>query len=98
VPRAAEVQAPATLRFRRPDGQPLPEVPPAAMEGGDAVTMLRAHHDTLGLRLDARTTCPGWLGEPLNVGWAIDVLHPRAKRAPKPEGAPTSLDHSGIGR
>ena len=21
---------------------------------------------------------PGWLGERLDVGWAIDVLHPRA--------------------
>ncbi|MEX2147075.1 MAG: hypothetical protein WED01_08705, partial [Candidatus Rokuibacteriota bacterium] len=29
-------------------------------------------------RLDARTACPGWLGERLDVGWAIDVLHPLA--------------------
>jgi hypothetical protein len=26
------------------------------------------------------TTCPGWLGERLDVGWAIDVLHPLATR------------------
>jgi len=25
-----------------------------------------------------KTTCPGWLGESVDVGWAIDVLHPRA--------------------
>ncbi len=68
------------LRFRRPDGQPLPEVPLAAVVHGDAVTALRAHHDTLGLRLHARTAIPGWLGERLDVGWAIDVLHPRAQR------------------
>ncbi len=24
---------------------------------------------------------PGWLGERLDVGWAIDVLHPLAARA-----------------
>ena len=35
-------------------------------------------NETAGLHLHARTTCPGWLGEPLDVGWAIDVLHPRA--------------------
>jgi hypothetical protein len=32
----------------------------------------------LGLDLNARTTCPTWLGERLDVGWAIDVLHPLA--------------------
>jgi hypothetical protein len=37
-------------------------------------------HDAEGLRLDARTTCPGWLGERLDVGWAIGVLHPLATR------------------
>jgi hypothetical protein len=31
-----------------------------------------------GLRIHARTACPGWLGERLDVGWAIDVLHPLA--------------------
>jgi 5-methylcytosine-specific restriction endonuclease McrA len=87
-----------TLRFHRPDGRPLPEVPPAAAVHGDAVKMLRAHHDALGLRLDARTTCPGWLGERLDVGWAIDVLHPRAQGARETEDDPTSLDHSGFGR
>jgi hypothetical protein len=25
------------------------------------------------------TALPGWLGEPLDVGWAIDVLHPLAR-------------------
>ena len=67
------------LRFHRPDGWPLPEVPQAAVLRGDAVTLLRARHDALGLRLGARTACPGWLGERLDVGWAIDVLHPRAQ-------------------
>jgi hypothetical protein len=72
-----------TLRFRRPDGRPLPEVPPPTEVPGDAVKTLRACHDGQGLRLDARTTCPGWLGERLDLGWAIDVLHPRA-RGPRP--------------
>jgi 5-methylcytosine-specific restriction endonuclease McrA len=68
-----------TLRFRRPDGRPMPEVPPAAAVPADPVQALRALHDAQGLRLHARTTRPGWLGERLDVGWAIDVLHPRAR-------------------
>ncbi len=71
-----------TLRFRRPDGRLLPEVPQAAMVRGDAAMILRARHDGLGLRLGARTACPSWLGEHLDVGWAIDVLHPRAQGRP----------------
>jgi hypothetical protein len=42
------------------------------------VASLRARHEAAGLHLDARTAMPGWLGEPLDVGWAIDVLHPLA--------------------
>ncbi len=85
------------LRFRRPDGRLLPEVPQAGVVRGDAVKILRARHDGLGLRVHARTACPGWLGEHLDVGWAIDVLHPRAQN-PSRTGHPTSLDHSGLGR
>jgi len=69
------------LQFRRPNGWLLPDVPPAAAVPADPVGTLRAQHAAQGLRVDARTTCPGWLGERLDVGWAIDVLHPRATRA-----------------
>jgi 5-methylcytosine-specific restriction endonuclease McrA len=67
-----------TLRFRRPDGRSLPAVPPPAAALADPVTALRARHASQGLHLHARTACPTWLGEPLDVGWAIGVLHPRA--------------------
>jgi len=67
------------LSFRRPDGRPLPEVPPPLDVLGDPVEILRAQHDAEGLVLNARTTTPGWLGERLDVGWAIDVLHPLAR-------------------
>jgi len=66
------------LRFRRPDGRLLPEVPPPAAIPADPVQALLARHDAQGLRLHARTAIPGWLGERLNVGWAIDVMHPLA--------------------
>ena len=67
-----------TLRFRRLDGRLLPEVPPPAAVPEDSVRALRACHEAQGLHLTARTACPGWLGERLDVGWAINVLHPRA--------------------
>ena len=67
------------LRFRRPDGRLLPEVPRPPEVRGDAVQILRARHDAEGLVLHPRTAIPGWLGERLDVGWAIDVLHPLAR-------------------
>jgi 5-methylcytosine-specific restriction endonuclease McrA len=78
------------LQFRRPNGWLLPDVPPAAAVPADPVGTLRAQHAAQGLRVHARTTCPGWLGERLDLGWAIDVLHPLATRnvrsVPSPDG------------
>jgi 5-methylcytosine-specific restriction endonuclease McrA len=71
-----------TLEFRRPDGRPLPEVPPTVPVPADPIHTLHAQHATLGLQLHARTARPGWLGERLDVGWALDVLHPRAVGPP----------------
>ncbi len=66
------------LRFRRPDGRAMPDVPPTPPVPDDPVQALREQNDASGVRVDAGTTCPGWLGERLDVGYAIDVLHPRA--------------------
>jgi len=68
-----------TLQFRRPDGQPLPDAPPPAGVRGDPERRLRAQNEAQGLRLHPRTNMPTWLGERLDVRWAIDVLHPRAQ-------------------
>jgi 5-methylcytosine-specific restriction endonuclease McrA len=72
------------LRFRRPDGRPLPEVPSPAAVPKEPVEALRITHKSQGLRLNARTACAGWLGERLDVVWAIDVLHPLARRSQPP--------------
>jgi 5-methylcytosine-specific restriction endonuclease McrA len=66
------------LQFRRPDGQALPDVPPPSAVPADPVYALRADHAATGLGIHARTGCAEWRGERLNVGWAIDVLHPLA--------------------
>ncbi len=69
------------LQFRRPDGRPLPDVlaPPAVPI--DAAGTLRAQNAAQGLQLHARTGLAPWYGERLDVRWAIDVLHPRARRS-----------------
>ena len=75
------------LHFSRPDGRPLPDVPAPAAVPADPVHALRARHEALGLRLHPRTACPGWLGERLDLGWAIDVLHPAAAGPGRPAKA-----------
>jgi len=66
------------LQFRRPDGRALPDVPAPATGPADPVAALRARHQAEGLQLHARTGLSQWLGERLDVGWAIGVLHPEA--------------------
>jgi hypothetical protein len=74
VERSAE----GTLRFRTPHGWPLPDVPPLPAIPGDPVATLKERNEAAGLRLDGRSLCPTALWERLDVGYAIDVLHPRA--------------------
>jgi hypothetical protein len=69
------------LQFWRPDGRPMPEIPPPGTVPSDPVEALRTCHDAQGLQLSGRTACPLWVGERLDVGWAIDVLHPQAAKA-----------------
>jgi 5-methylcytosine-specific restriction endonuclease McrA len=54
-------QPDGTLRFRRPNGEILPPVPPAATVPADPVEALRAWHDAEGIHIHARTSMPGWL-------------------------------------
>jgi hypothetical protein len=67
-----------TLGFRRPGGTPLPDVPVPGAVPDDPIAAIRESHRSQGLQIDARTACPAWFGERLDLGWAIDVLHPRA--------------------
>jgi hypothetical protein len=67
-----------TLEFRRPDGRVLPDVPPVPGVPDDPLEALYAANVEHGLHIDADTARVGWLGERVNVRYAIDVLHPRA--------------------
>jgi hypothetical protein len=74
-----ERQADGELQFRQPNGWVIPEVPPSAALPADPVAVIRARNEENGLALHARTTMPSWLGERLDVRYAIDVLHPLAR-------------------
>jgi len=75
-------QPDGALQFRRPDGKLLPDVPAPAAVPADPVEALRAQHDAQGLHVHPRTACPSWLGERLDLGYALDVLHPLANPLP----------------
>jgi HNH endonuclease len=66
------------LRVRRPDGRALPEAPAPAAVPVDPVGTLLAENEARGISVHARTGCATWLGERLDLGYAIDVLHPLA--------------------
>jgi hypothetical protein len=65
-------------QFRSPYGYVLPRVPPPPPTPSDVEAEIRARNTAAGVSIHAHTATPGWYGEPLNVGWAIDVLHPLA--------------------
>ena len=64
------------LRFLRPDGRALPEVPPTPPVPDDPVLTLMERQRELGI--DQGTPTPRWDGTPMDVDWALSCLHPRA--------------------
>jgi hypothetical protein len=80
-----------TFQFRRPDGRELPDVPPPAAVPADPVGAVRAENEARQVRISARTACARWLGERLDLGCAIDVLHPLAAPAGLGATAPAPL-------
>jgi len=73
-----ERQPDGELCFRHPDGTPLVESPPLPPLATDPMAAVRERNAAAGIQIDAQTSKPGWLGERLDVGYAIDVLHPAA--------------------
>jgi 5-methylcytosine-specific restriction endonuclease McrA len=69
------------LCFHRPNGELLPAVPAPPTLPSDPMATLRAAHEQKGLRLHP-WTAPVWAGDRLDLGWALDVLHPLANPVP----------------
>ncbi len=85
-------EADGALMFRRPDGRLVPDVPDPPLLFRDPLDMLREANLTHGVSLDSHTIMPGWRGERLDVGWAIDVLHPLAMEPAAAGGLHSPLD------
>jgi HNH endonuclease len=73
--------ADGTLHFSTPQGWPIPEVPAPPWVPRDPAPALVASNRAQGLAIDARTGLPYWCGDRLDLGWAIDVLHPACNPA-----------------
>jgi hypothetical protein len=71
-----ERQPDGTLQFQRPNGWVLPAVPSPIEVPGDAAGVIRAQNEAQGVVVHAHP--PAWLGARLDVGYAMDVLHPLA--------------------
>jgi hypothetical protein len=74
-----------TLHFSTPQGWLIPDVPAPPAVPRAPMPALVATNREHGLAIGAWTACPSWLGERLDLGWAIDVLHPACNpAAPRP--------------
>jgi len=71
------------LTFTNQYGRPIPDVPPTPPVADEPMDAVR--ESNRDLELDAETLKPNWSGERLDVGYAIDVLHPLARRS-RPDG------------
>jgi len=69
-----------TLCFSTPTGRLIPDVPAPPAVPRDSTEALVAAHRARGLMIDGRIGCPAWLGERLDLAWAIAVLHPTATK------------------
>jgi len=82
-------EASGEVRFYRPDGRLIPEVPWAPVLPAEPTESLVAEHEAEGIEPGAWTPTPDWHGEPLDMPWAIDVMW-------RPKG--TERAEEGVGR
>ena len=72
-------------QFLRPDGRPLPPVPPAPrwQGAGEPLAPTVARLASAGVSIGPHTATPEWSGESLNVAAALDALwEPRVREPP----------------
>ena len=74
-----ERQADGELAFRDPNGWAIPQVPACTDVRCDPVEAVHELNARSGSHPGAHTATPGWLGERLDVRYAIDVLYRRKK-------------------
>jgi hypothetical protein len=73
-----ERAAGGALQFRSPHGWVIPEAPALPDVPQDAADRLCVNNVAAGAQLHAHSLTPNWDGTRLNLGYVIDVMHPRA--------------------
>ena len=78
------------FQFLRPDGTPLPAVPPAPrwQGAGEPLAPTVARLAAAGISIGPHTATPEWYGESLNVATALDALWEAQVREPPVAAAP----------
>jgi 5-methylcytosine-specific restriction endonuclease McrA len=66
------------LEFRQPQGWLIPDAPTPPAVPADGGETLRFQHADADVHVDASTLRPRWDGTPLDLHYAISVMHPRA--------------------
>jgi hypothetical protein len=62
------------VEFHLPDGRHIPMVPASPVLPADPFRSLEASHRDRGVDPDPWTPTPGWFGEPLDYGLALEML------------------------
>jgi hypothetical protein len=70
------------LTFRNPRGWSIPDMPDPPALSRDPMDVIWEENLRQRIYPDAHTLTPEWCGERVDVGWAIDVLHPLANPLP----------------
>ena len=73
---AIELTANGEVLVTEPGGRRLPDAPPAPEWAGHSLAPTERRHGAEGVVIDGDTATPSWHGEPLDLGWAMTVLHP----------------------
>ena len=89
-----ERQDDGVLRFWRPDGEIVPEVPTPASVPAEPVSALCEGNEAYGVTIDPRASIPNWTGERLSVPYGISVLHPLAATPREPISVPARSERS----
>ena len=78
------------VQFVRPDGRPLPAVPPAPHWTGAPLAPAAKRLQAAGIAIDGSTATPAWRGERLDLKWAIGILWRPRPGMPTEPGMPRS--------
>jgi hypothetical protein len=86
------------VRFHRPDGRVLPEVPAPPKAPDQPVEELERAHGERGIEPDGWTATSLWGGEPLDLNLALDMhRRPLARQMPAQRPAVPVMSREGLG-